>query len=339
MKPPAQLMANYENDQLIVLFESEPKEPLKLNGKIDFGVYDPTFYTAIDFTEDDNMAVDDSCRPTARAQVIRPDPDEAIAQNQSTLTDAFFNDPTGTDLSKIFATRLELDCKPRDDAVSKTAIRIVFALLAVAYVASHFLTHAHAQSSLGIGTNEATLPSTGLFAALDELDQRPAAGILPRADRRAEGDAHGRQQAVAAGRPVLRLRHLPRRRPRPRQGGDLLLHAGQRGGAAPRHPAVLRLGLPAGVHGDRRDDAGVPGAARHRDLDDRRDLVPRSGELRADHRLSAPGCCGRRPGRCCVGLFAGKPAHSLSAAHAHSHGACAQPPHAHSHAHSHRAQP
>ena len=31
MKPPAKLMANYENDQLIVLFESEPKEPLKLD--------------------------------------------------------------------------------------------------------------------------------------------------------------------------------------------------------------------------------------------------------------------------------------------------------------------
>jgi ABC-type uncharacterized transport system substrate-binding protein len=42
--------------------------------------------------------------------VVRPDPDEAIAQNQSKLTDAFFNDPAGTDMSKIFATRLELDC-------------------------------------------------------------------------------------------------------------------------------------------------------------------------------------------------------------------------------------
>jgi ABC-type nickel/cobalt efflux system permease component RcnA len=47
--------------------------------------------------------------------------------------------------------------------VSKTVVRIAFAFLTVAYVASHFLTHAHA-SSLGIGTNEATLPSTGLFA-------------------------------------------------------------------------------------------------------------------------------------------------------------------------------
>ena len=109
MKPPAALMANYENDQLIILFESEPAEALKLKGKVDFGIYDPTFYTAIDYTEDENMAVEDlpaSCTRT----VIRPDPDEAISQNQASLTDAFFNDPSGTDLSKIFATKLELTC-------------------------------------------------------------------------------------------------------------------------------------------------------------------------------------------------------------------------------------
>lgn len=109
MKPPARLMANYENDQLIILFESEPAKPLKLSGKVDFGIYDPTFYTAIDFTEDKDMAVETLPADCTR-QVIRPDPDQAIAQNQSTLTEAFFNDPTGTDLSKIFATKLELTC-------------------------------------------------------------------------------------------------------------------------------------------------------------------------------------------------------------------------------------
>lgn len=110
MKPPAALMVNYEQDQLIVLFESEPKEPLKLTGKVDFGVYDPTFYTAIDFTEDTNLTVADlpsGCNRT----VIRPDPDEALAQNQATLTEQFFNDPAGTDMSKIFATKLELNCQ------------------------------------------------------------------------------------------------------------------------------------------------------------------------------------------------------------------------------------
>jgi nickel/cobalt exporter len=48
--------------------------------------------------------------------------------------------------------------------MSKTFIRVVFGLLALAYVMTHFLGHAHAQSSLGIGTSEATLPSTGVFA-------------------------------------------------------------------------------------------------------------------------------------------------------------------------------
>jgi ABC-type nickel/cobalt efflux system permease component RcnA len=50
--------------------------------------------------------------------------------------------------------------------MGKNAVRITFALMAVVYVLTHFLGHAHAQSSLGIGTNEAVLPSTGFFAGL-----------------------------------------------------------------------------------------------------------------------------------------------------------------------------
>lgn len=110
MQPPEKLMANYQEDQLIILFESEPKEPLRLDGKVGFGVYDPTFYTAIDFVEDENMVVENMPESCERA-VIRPDPDEAIAQNQATLTEDFFNQPGGNDLSKLFATRLELTCK------------------------------------------------------------------------------------------------------------------------------------------------------------------------------------------------------------------------------------
>ena len=49
---------------------------------------------------------------------------------------------------------------------SKTAIRTAFALLALSYVLTHFVGHAHAQSSLGIGASEAALPSTGLFAGV-----------------------------------------------------------------------------------------------------------------------------------------------------------------------------
>jgi nickel/cobalt exporter len=50
--------------------------------------------------------------------------------------------------------------------MTRITTRIVFATLAIAYVATHFLSHAHAASSLGIGTNEAVLPSTGYFSGI-----------------------------------------------------------------------------------------------------------------------------------------------------------------------------
>lgn len=109
MTAPDKLVAMMEHNQLIILFESKLTTPTALKGKLDFGVYDPTFYTAIDFVDDANMAVE-NLPPACTRTVIRPDPDEAIAANQSNLTEAFFSDPAGTDLSKIFATRLELNC-------------------------------------------------------------------------------------------------------------------------------------------------------------------------------------------------------------------------------------
>ncbi|RFC67453.1 MULTISPECIES: DUF1007 family protein [Mesorhizobium] len=109
MQKPDEFAAIFDNNQLIIMFETKPKDPLKLSGTIDFGVYDSTFYTAIDFTEDDQMAVAALPADCTR-KVVRPDPDQIIAQNQKTLTDAFMSDPAGTDMSKIFATRLELTC-------------------------------------------------------------------------------------------------------------------------------------------------------------------------------------------------------------------------------------
>lgn len=50
--------------------------------------------------------------------------------------------------------------------MNKTLVRIIFTLLAVAYVMSHIAARAHAQSSIGIGTNDAIVPSSGWFGAL-----------------------------------------------------------------------------------------------------------------------------------------------------------------------------
>ncbi len=109
MQAPERLIANFEDNVLVIAFESRPVDALPVDTAIDFGIYDPTFYTAIDFYEDSMMTVSgkpDDCAAT----VVRPDPDEALAMNQDTLTEAFFDDPGGVDYSRLFATRLELRC-------------------------------------------------------------------------------------------------------------------------------------------------------------------------------------------------------------------------------------
>ncbi|HEY6630150.1 MAG TPA: nickel/cobalt transporter [Rhizobiaceae bacterium] len=78
--------------------------------------------------------------------------------------------------------------------MKKTSIRIVFGLIALSYVLAHFIGHAHAQSSLGIGTNEAMVPSTGLFGgwmAWINLQQQHFYRALTGALKTMRGDGSG----------------------------------------------------------------------------------------------------------------------------------------------------
>lgn len=109
MRAPERFVADFRDEQLFIIFEAAPAEPLELSGTVTFGIYDPTFYTAIDFVEDEYMAVENLPSGCTR-EVVRPDPDEAIEENQETLTDGFFNDPAGNDMNRILATRLEVSC-------------------------------------------------------------------------------------------------------------------------------------------------------------------------------------------------------------------------------------
>lgn len=106
---PDAIHVDFADGQLLMLFAVTPDRPVPLNGTISFGVYDPTMYTAIDFLNDSDLVVEGRLGACQRS-VIRPDPDEILAQNQESLTEAFFNDPEGNDFSKFFATRLELKC-------------------------------------------------------------------------------------------------------------------------------------------------------------------------------------------------------------------------------------
>lgn len=110
IQKPDVIHVSYEDGQVMVFFAVKPEKPTPLKGKLAFGVYDPSMYTAIDFPTDGDLVVQGKAADACQHQVIRPDPDEIIAQNSSTLTEAFFDDPSGNDMSKLFATRLELTC-------------------------------------------------------------------------------------------------------------------------------------------------------------------------------------------------------------------------------------
>lgn len=108
---PEPIKVAFQDGQLLMFFAVLPKQPLPLNGTIAVGVFDPTMYAALEFMTDGDMVVTGSAADSCETRIVRPDPDEVIAQNQGSLTEAFFNEPGGNDLSKLFATRLELDCK------------------------------------------------------------------------------------------------------------------------------------------------------------------------------------------------------------------------------------
>ena len=107
---PDVINVDWKDGQLLMFFAIKPAAPMPLKGKLTFGVYDPTMYAAMDFPSDEDLVLLGDVKGCTHA-VVRPDPDEVIAENKSTLTDAFFNDPMGTDMSKLFATRMEVTCQ------------------------------------------------------------------------------------------------------------------------------------------------------------------------------------------------------------------------------------
>jgi ABC-type uncharacterized transport system substrate-binding protein len=110
VKRPTVIQASFDDQILHLKFSLRPAQPVALTGKLILGVYDPTLYTAIDFDKDAEMETVGAPFARCSRQVVRPNPDQIIAQNQATLTSMFFNDPMGTNYSQLTATRLEITC-------------------------------------------------------------------------------------------------------------------------------------------------------------------------------------------------------------------------------------
>lgn len=108
---PDVIHVDYKDGQLLMFFKVSPAEPMPMKGnRLSFGIYDPTLYTSIDFPTDGDLVTIGDAFKSCTMKVVRPDPDDVIAQNKTSLTDAFFHDPTGTTMSKLFATRIDAQC-------------------------------------------------------------------------------------------------------------------------------------------------------------------------------------------------------------------------------------
>ncbi len=110
VSPPETINVLHQDGKLLMFFIVKPAEPVALKGRIQLGVWDPTFYASIDFLKDEDMVTEGKAFAACKRSVVRPDPDEVMQQNQDKLTAAFFDDPAGTDLSKMFSVQLELSC-------------------------------------------------------------------------------------------------------------------------------------------------------------------------------------------------------------------------------------
>ncbi|MFM2279800.1 MAG: hypothetical protein RLZZ444_2031 [Pseudomonadota bacterium] len=106
---PDVINVDYKDGQLLMFFAIKPAASMPLKGKLTFGVYDPTLYASIDFPNDSDVVLMGDFK-ACKSAVVRPDPDEVLKENQANLTQAFFDDPAGTNMSKLFATRMEISC-------------------------------------------------------------------------------------------------------------------------------------------------------------------------------------------------------------------------------------
>ena len=109
IEKPDVINVDFQDGQLLMFFSVAPAQKLPLKGNLSFGAYDPTMYASLDFISDDDLIVEGPSQQ-CKKEVVRPNYDEILAQNQQNLTEAFFNDPAGNDISKLFATRLDLTC-------------------------------------------------------------------------------------------------------------------------------------------------------------------------------------------------------------------------------------
>jgi len=116
---PDMLTTSMKDNELYLILENRPASPLALErGSFYlFTLYDPTFYVAVDFARDIDIALHglpDFCT----SQMLRPDGESLMSQSLAELSESlkgrdesFFDDPQASlDLARELAPKLEVTC-------------------------------------------------------------------------------------------------------------------------------------------------------------------------------------------------------------------------------------
>jgi ABC-type uncharacterized transport system substrate-binding protein len=103
------MAALFDDGQMIIIFSAVPESRVAIADEPVLSVYDPTFYTSIEFYDESEMVMTNAPQGCSHDMVV-PDIDAILTEQQDTLTESFFNDPEGNDYSKMFATRMEISC-------------------------------------------------------------------------------------------------------------------------------------------------------------------------------------------------------------------------------------
>lgn len=106
----SQRAAAYKDGRLDVSFVAHLAEPVKLSGRFEIGLYDPTF--SIDFATGNRFSIAPDLPARCSKRVVHPDFDEILEKNPDALADDPERDPEGLKTITLFASRIEIDCKP-----------------------------------------------------------------------------------------------------------------------------------------------------------------------------------------------------------------------------------
>jgi ABC-type uncharacterized transport system substrate-binding protein len=108
--PPPEIMVDYVDGQILMLFAVAFAQPLKTSPEqFRVSIADPTYYVAFELAGEAAVQVSGNGAGCG-VDVVVPDYDKLMSQDQASLTEQFFNNPENADLGDEWMTWVNLKC-------------------------------------------------------------------------------------------------------------------------------------------------------------------------------------------------------------------------------------